>query len=181
MGWALVERENVLAALVSPNQPLVARLLRDAAHLLDAAEHSGAMEGYQSGDPLRVWMMAGAIWSAATGLGLTYAVPPASFERVGQKVRDPERIASEGLVTCLDASLLLAAAFEAAGLNTAVLFSQGHAWGGVWLTPRDSGRTMEPDIVAMGKAVAGREFVPLETTLLIKRPASASKRPSRRT
>lgn len=124
----LTEMDNILAAFVSPNQPLVARLLKDASRLLEASGHPGSMEGYQSGDPLRVWMMAGAIWSAATALGLTYAVPPASFERIGQKVRDPERIGSEGLATCLDSSLLLSAAFEAAGLNTAVLFSEGHAW-----------------------------------------------------
>ncbi|MDB5661413.1 MAG: helicase [Cypionkella sp.] len=119
---------------------------------------------------MRVWMIAGAIWSAATGLGLTYAVPPASFERTGQKVRDPERIVGEGLATCLDSTLLLAAAFEAAGLNTAILFSQGHAWVGVWLVARNFGRLVEPDVVAVRKAAAARDFVPLETTLLTKRP-----------
>lgn len=167
----LAEMENILAAFVSPNHPFVARILKDAARILEAAGHSGAMDGYQSGDPLRVWMLAGAIWSAATGLGLTYAVPPASFERIGQKIRDPERIASEGLATCLDSTLLLAAAFEAAGLNTAVLFSHGHAWVGVWLVQKDFGRLVEPDVVTVRKAVGAREFVTLETTLLAKRPS----------
>ena len=167
----LAEMDNILAAFVSPNQPLIARILKDAARILEAAGHSGAMDGYQSGDPLRVWMLAGAIWSAATGLGLTYAVPPASFERVGQKIRDPERIASEGLATCLDSTLLLAAAYEAAGLNTAVLFSHGHAWVGVWLVKKDFGRLVEPDVVTLRKAVVAREFVALETTLLTKRPS----------
>ncbi|RRH73823.1 DUF3320 domain-containing protein [Falsigemmobacter faecalis] len=166
----LAEMDNILAAFVSPNQPMVARLLKEASQLLEAAGQSGAMSGYQSKDPLRVWMMAGAIWSAATGLGLTYAVPPASFERNGQKVRDPDRIVSEGLATCLDSTLLLAAAFEAAGLNTAVLFSQGHAWVGVWLVQKDFGRLVEPDVVTVRKAVVAREFVTLETTLLTKRP-----------
>lgn len=167
----LAEMDNILAAFVSPNQPAVARLLKEASRLLEAAGHSGSLEGYQSGDPLRVWMIAGAIWSAATGLGLTYAVPPASFERMGQKVRDPERIVGEGLATCLDSTLLLAAAFEAAGLNTAILFSHGHSWVGVWLVARDFGRLVEPDVVAVRKAAAARDFVPLETTLLTKRPS----------
>ncbi|SIR12987.1 Protein of unknown function [Paracoccus thiocyanatus] len=167
----LAEMDNILAAFVSPNQPFVARILKDAARLLEAAGHSGSLDGYQSGDPLRVWMLAGAIWSAATGLGLTYAVPPASFERLGQKIRDPERIASEGLATCLDGTLLLAAAYEAAGLNTAVLFSHGHAWVGVWLFQKDFGRLVEPDVVTVRKALVAREFVALETTLLTKRPA----------
>jgi very-short-patch-repair endonuclease len=167
----LAEMDNILAAYVSPNQPYVARILKEASRLLEAAGQSGAIDGYQTGDAGRVWMLAGAIWSAATGLGLSYAVPPASFERIGQKVRDPERICAEGLATCLDSTLLLAAAFEAAGLNAAVLFSQGHAWVGVWLIKKDFGRLVEPDVVAVRKASVAREFVPLETTLVTKRPA----------
>lgn len=167
----LAEMDNILAAFVSPNQPYVARILKEASRLLEASGQSGAVDGYQSSDPLRVWMLAGAIWSAATGLGLTYAVPPASFERIGQKIRDPERIGNEGLATCLDSTLLLAAAYEAAGLNTAVLFSEGHAWVGVWLVKKDFGRLVERDVVAVRKASVAREFVPLETTLLTQRPA----------
>lgn len=166
----LAEMDNILAAFVSPNQPCVARILKEASRLLEAAGQSGALDGYQSGSPQRVWMLAGAIWSAATGLGLSYAVPPPSFERSGQKVRDPERIAAEGLATCLDSTLLLAAAYEAAGLNSAVLFAQGHAWAGVWLLPRDFGRLVEPDVIAVRKAAVAREFVPVETTLLTRRP-----------
>lgn len=167
----LAEMDNILAAFVSPNQPAVARILKDASRLLDTAGYSGALDGYQSADPLRVWMLAGAIWSAATGLGLSYAVPPASFERIGQKIRDPERIVTEGLATCLDSTLLLAAAYEAAGLNTAVLFSHGHAWVGLWLVKKDFGRLVEPDVVAVRKASAAKEFVPLETTFLTRRPS----------
>lgn len=164
--------DNILAAFVSPNQPYIARILKEAGKLLEAAGHSGAIDGYQSDDPARVWMLAGAIWSAATALGLTYAVPPASFEKTGQKIRSPERIASEGLVTCLDSSLLLAACFEAAGLNTAILFSEGHAWAGVWLVKRDFGHLVEKDVVAVRKAVTAREFVAVETTLLTHRPSA---------
>lgn len=167
----LAEMENFLAAFVSPNHPQVARLLKEASSLLEAAGHSGSMEGYQSNSPQRVWMMAGAIWSAATALNLAYAVPPASFERTGQKIRDPERIVAEGLATCLDTTLLLAAAFEAAGLHACILFSRGHAWVGVWLTNNDFGKLIEPDVIVVRKAAAAREFIALETTLLTKRPS----------
>ncbi|NDU99816.1 DUF3320 domain-containing protein [Pseudoroseicyclus tamaricis] len=162
---------HLLAAFVSPNDPVVARLLKEASRLLERSGEDGSLDGYQSGNPGRVWMLAGAIWSAATAMGLAYAVPPASFEREGQKIRGPERIASEGLATCLDTALLLAAAFEAAGLNPAVLFSEGHAWVGVWLTKRDFGHVTEPDPVTLRKAIHARDFVALETTLLTKRPA----------
>ncbi|MGY9047920.1 MAG: DUF4011 domain-containing protein [Rhodobacterales bacterium] len=165
------EMAHLLAAFISPNDPVVASILKEASRLLERAGHDGAIDGYQSQDPGRAWLLAGAIWSATTGMGLSYAVPPASFERQGQKVRSPGRIRSEGLATCLDTSLLLAAAFEAAGLNPAVLFADGHAWVGVWLTKRDFGHVTEPDVITVRKAAQAREFVPIETTLLTKRPS----------
>ena len=162
---------QILAAFVSPNDAAVDRVVKEAARLLERAGHDGSMNGYQSGDPRRSYMLAGAIWSAVTGLGLTYAEPPASFEREGQKIRGPGRIADGGLATCLDSTLFLAATFEAAGLNPAVLFSQGHAWVGIWLLKKDFGHVTEPDVVAIRKAVQAHEFQPIETTLLTKRPS----------
>ena len=78
---------QILAAFVSPNDPAVARGLKDAARLLEGAGHDGSLNGYQSDDPRRAYLLAGAIWSAVTGLSLTYAEPPASFETEGQKIR----------------------------------------------------------------------------------------------
>jgi len=161
---------QILAAFVSPNDAAIGRILKDAARLLEDAGHEGAIDGYQSGDPRRVYMLAGAIWSAVTGLSLTYAEPPASFESEGQKIRGPGRILGEGLATCLDSTLFLAAAFEAAGLNPVVLFAQGHAWVGVWMVKKDFGHVTEPDAVAVRKSVQAHEFVPIETTLLTQRP-----------
>lgn len=166
----LGDMDRLLAAYVSPNDPVIAGLLKQASMLLERAGHDGSMEGYQSGNPQRAWMIAGAIWSAATGMGLTYANPPASFELQGQKVRSPARIRDEGLVTCLDSALLLAAAWEQAGLNPVILFREGHAWAGVWIAKRDFGSVSEPDVVAVRKAVQAREFVAVETTLLARRP-----------
>ena len=169
--WGGEGMAAILAAFVYPNDATVATILRTAARLLEAAGHDGAMNGYQSNDPSRAYMLAGAIWSAATGLGLTYAEPPASFEKRGQKIRNPSRIINEGLATCLDTTLLLAGAFEAAGLHPVVLFSEGHAWVGVWIRKKDFGHVTEPDIVAVRKAAQALEFVPIETTLLTRRPS----------
>ena len=166
----LSDMAQLLAAFVSPNEPAVARLLKEASTALAECGYDGALNGYQTGDPGRAYLLAGAIWSATTALGLSYAEPPASFERDGQKIRGPARIADEGLATCLDSTLLLAAAFEAAGLNPVVLFSQGHAWVAVWIQPKDFGHVTEPDVVAVRKAVQAHELVPVETTLLTMRP-----------
>ena len=166
----LGDMSQLLAAYVSPNHPVVAGVLKEASRLLERAGHSGAIDGYQSKDPQRAWMLSGAIWSAITGMGLSYANPPASFERRGQKIRDPQRIKSEGLATCLDSCLLLAACFEAAGMHPVVLFSTGHAWVGVWLQALDFGTVTELEILNVRKAVDAQELVLLETTLVTHRP-----------
>ena len=168
----LGEMDRLLAAYVSPNDPVVATILKEASLLLERGGHDGSLEGYQSGNPQRAWMIAGSIWSAVTGMGLTYANPPASFEVDGQKIRSPERIRREGLATCLDCSLLLAAAWEQAGLHPVILFSHGHAWTGVWIAKRDFGHVTEPDVVTVRKATQAKEFIPVETTLLTQRPTA---------
>ncbi len=166
----LSEMPQLLAAFVCPNEPAVAKILKFASSLLEAEEHDGSLDGYQSGEPARVYMLAGAIWSAATTLGLSYSEPLASFERLGQKIRSPACVVEDGLATCLDTTLLLAAAYEAAGLNPVVLFSENHAWIGVWIQEKDFGQMTEPDVVAVRKAVQAHELVPIESTLLTKRP-----------
>lgn len=162
---------QLLAAFVSPNERVVAKLLKDASTLLEKQGYDGSLDGYQTENPARAYMLAAAIWSAATQLGLSYAQPPVSFETEGQKIRGPARIADEGIATCLDLTLLLAAAFEAAGLNAVVLFSKGHAWVAVWIQKKDFGHVTEPDVVAVRKAVQAHELIPLETTLLTQRPS----------
>ncbi len=162
---------QLLPAFAMPNDPAVFKLLRSAAQRLAAHGHSSALDGYQSNDPKRAYMLAAAIYSAIAGLGLHYAQPPASFESRGQKVRLPSAIASDALATCLDTTLLFAAALEAAGLNTVALLLDGHAFAGVWLVKRTLPRTIEPDVVEIRKAITARELVVFETTGVTHRPA----------
>ncbi|NEJ74997.1 hypothetical protein GR197_31555, partial [Rhizobium phaseoli] len=79
------------AAFVQPNDPAIERVLKQAADILRKAGKSGAINGYQEG-ARRAWELASAIWSAIGAMGLDYAVPPASFEQQGQKVRGPGQI-----------------------------------------------------------------------------------------
>ncbi|ALN71378.1 DUF4011 domain-containing protein [Aureimonas sp. AU20] len=162
---------QLLPAFVMPNDPAIAPILRAAAETLVAHGHSSAMDGYQSGDPRRAYMLAAALYTSVAGFGLHYAEPPASFERQGQKIRRPASIGRDGLATCLDTSLLLAAALEAAGLNAVALLLQGHAATGVWLTPRTLPRAVETDVVDLRKALAARELLVFETTGVTFRPA----------
>ncbi len=165
---------DILAAFVSKSDLAVDSVLKDAACLLEREGYDGSMDGYQgcqSGDPRRPYLLAAAIWSAAASLRLTYLQPSTSFAQEGQKVRRPDKIKATRLGTCLDFSLFLAAAFEKAGLNPAVLFYESRALVGFWTCKRDFERMTEPDVVAVRKAVQAHEFVPVETKLLTKQPA----------
>jgi hypothetical protein len=80
-------------------------------------------------------------------------------------------IAEDRLATCLDTTLLFAAALEAAGLHPVILMFDGHAAAGVWLTKRTFGNAIETDQMEVRKALASRELIVFETTGVTHRPA----------
>lgn len=160
---------EMVAAFVQPNDPAVEHLLKGAAEILRQHGRSGALDGY-AGGPKRSWELASAIWGALGARGLDYALPPPSFEREGQKVRGPSRIAESGLATCLDLTLLISAALEHAGLNPLVVFTHGHAFGGVWLSDEEFTTSVVDDVTALRKRLMLKELVLFESTLVTQRP-----------
>jgi len=167
---------ELLAAFVMPNDPAVARLLKDASRALAASGRSDALNGYQTGARSRVWELLAAIWTAVCARRLSYAEPPASFETMGQKVRTPSDIDAQGLATCLDTTLLFAAAAEQIGLNSIVVFTRGHALCGVWLQPQTLSSATVDEAIELRKAVDQKELVLFETTLATgATPATFSK------
>lgn len=166
----VADMAQLLPAFVMPNDPAVASVLRSAAERLAAHGHDSGLNGYQSGDPVRAYMLAAAIYSAVAGLALHYSEPPASFEQRGQKIRRPADIVEQRLATCLDLTLLLAAAFEAAGLYPLVLLFKGHSAIGVWLREKTLSNAIEGDLMEVRKAMALRELIVFETTGLAHRP-----------
>lgn len=163
----------LLPAFVMPNDPAVAKILHTAAERLVEHGHPGGLDGYQSNDPSRSYMLTAAIYSAIAAMGIHYAEPPASFEARGQKVRRPAKISDERLGTCLDTTLLFAAALEGAGLHPVILMFQGHAAVGVWLAKRTFSNTIETDQMEVRKALASRELIVFETTGVTHRPPMA--------
>jgi len=161
---------QLLPAFVMPNDPAIVRVLRAAAEKLAAYGHSSALDGYQSSDPNRAYMLTASIYAAVAGLGIHYAEPPASFEKSGQKIRRPNSIVENGLATCLDLTVLFAAALEAAGLNAVVVLLDGHSIVAVWLVKRTLPKTQESDIAELRKAIAARELIAFETTGITRRP-----------
>ncbi|MGN5478216.1 hypothetical protein ACTMU2_18115 [Cupriavidus basilensis] len=160
---------DMVAAFVQPNEPAVERLLKQTSEVLRKAGKSGAIDGYTNGAK-RAWELTSAVWTAVGSMELDYALPPASFERTGQKVRGPGQIADSGLATCLDLTLLFCAALEQAGLHPIAVFTEGHAFAGVWLKAEEFTTAVVDDVTALRKRVRLKELVLFETTLVTHRP-----------
>lgn len=114
------------------------------------SEKSSALNEYEGGSK-RAWQLASAVGVAR--MKLDYALPPASFEQTGQKVRSPSQIADSGLATCFDLTLLFCAALEQMGLNPVIVFTKGHAFVGLWLKPEEFTTTVVDDVTAIRKRV----------------------------
>lgn len=128
---------DMVAAFVQPNDPAVDKVLKKGAELLREHGKDAALDGYKQGGSKRAWELAGAVWGAVSSMKLDYALPPASFEHRGQKIRGATQIADSGLGTCMDLTLLFCSALEQIGLNPVVVFTRGHAFAGLWLKPEE--------------------------------------------
>ncbi|TLM77695.1 DUF4011 domain-containing protein [Microbulbifer harenosus] len=162
---------ELLAAFSTPNDPAVDRVLGQASQILKKAGKPAAINGYEGGSREAVWLMASAIYSAVVKLQLGYALPPSSFERNGQKIRLPAQIESGKLATCLDSTLLFAAAFEQAGLNPMVVLVEGHALVGLWLQPDNFSSVVVTEGEVLRQRLPLKELILIETTLVTSHPA----------
>lgn len=164
---------ELLPAFVMPNDPAVDRVLKLASEALRSAGKPGELDGYRSKDRSRVWLIASAIWSAISGLRLSYSLPPASFERQGQKVRTPGAILDGRVATCLDTALLFASALEQAGLNPLVILTKGHAFAGVWLQPIEFSTILTDEAAALRRRLDLDDLLIFETTLATNDPPAS--------
>lgn len=164
---------ELLAAFVTPNDPAVSRIQKDAGEVLRRSGRQPALDGYQSKSRKRVWEMVSAIWAAVCERRFVYAEPPASFETEGQKIRLPSAILEDGLMTCLDSALLFAAVAEQCGLNSVVVFTKGHAFTGVWLQPQELPTLTVDDATDIRKYLALQDLVLFETTMAVHEPPVA--------
>jgi len=158
---------ELLAAFVTPNDPSIQRVLKETSAILASAGKSSSLEGYQTRSRKRSWEIVSGIWAAISCRGITYAEPPASFAHEGQKIRLPAMIDEQGLATCLDSTLLFAAAIEQAGLHPVVVLTKGHALAGVWLQPQTLPSLTVDDPMEIRKAIAQEELIVFETTMAI--------------
>ncbi|MBQ2581836.1 MAG: DUF4011 domain-containing protein, partial [Ruminococcus sp.] len=145
---------EMISAFVCPNHPTVAQVVGKAAAFLQKWTGSPTFDGYQSRNPNVVKNQAAAIYAALQAENIAYTMPPASFEKTGQRVRLPHDVLTGKSGTCLDLAVLYASCLEAAGLNPLILFTESHAFAGVWLDDQSFANCTEEDVSLISKRMA---------------------------
>ena len=153
------------ASFVIPHCDATRRIQADVAKVLEKMTGDAGIVGYLHGKA-DVYNICKAVYRAVQGLGLSYAVPPATFGQPGQKVRLPDDILKYKTGCCLDTTLLFAAMFELCGLRPVVVLFKDHAFVGCHLTDESFPDPVVTDVEVLRKAVQEDVFVVLETTLV---------------
>ena len=157
---------ELLAAFVTPNHPEIIKLNGRAAQFLEKWTGDPSFDAYQSRDPNRVLLQAAAVYGALQEQNIIYSVPPASFQRFGQRVRLCDTVLQQKMGTCLDLTLLYAACLEAIGLHPLLILQEGHIFAGVWLEEMTFPEAVQDDASLLTKRLADgiNELVVVECT-----------------
>jgi hypothetical protein len=160
---------ELLSAFVTPNHPEIVKITARAAQLLGKWSGSPSLDAYQTQDPNRVLMQAAAVYGALQEANIVYSVPPASFERIGQRVRLCDAVIRQKMGTCLDLTLFYAACLESIGLHPILLLQQGHIFAGIWLEDLSFPESVENDPSLITKRIAEgvNEIAVVECTALV--------------
>ena len=161
---------ELLAAFCVPNDPVVGAVLGEARRVLRKAGKDDVLDGYRAQSRERAWLLASAIYSAIAKLQVGYALPPVSFEHNGQKIRLPEQVAESRVATCLEITLLFAAALEQAGLNPLLVLTEGHALVGLWLQSEELSSIVVDEADILRQRIPLKELILIDTTLLTSHP-----------
>ena len=130
--------DEILASFVTPNDPMVLNILKEAHSIKNEKYGTSSFEGYLSRDPNEVLKDIDALFLAAKKAEISYALPPASFNALFQRIRLPKDVLANRLGTCIDISIFFASLLEASGLRPILVLFQNHAFVGAWLD-EDSG------------------------------------------
>ena len=132
-GMSEAETFELLAAMVTPNDPKVEELLRAAADYTESGAMWGGYSGVEDDEDWDVWERLEAIWRAADEIyDLTYVSTLVTYAPGDiQRIRLPRETLEQQAGNCIDLSLLFAAAAEAIRLEVAIIGIPGHAFIGV--------------------------------------------------
>jgi transglutaminase-like putative cysteine protease len=181
--WRFLEDQpelthELLGSYVMPNDPTITALVAEARTLLEQRTGSSATQGYQAGEK-RVDEVVEAIWDAARSRDIAYSNPPASWTHE-QKIRTPEEVLIGRAGTCLDTTVVLAAALESVGINSTLWLLRGHAFLGYWrealddFTPMNTGMPATVDASGLKNLIDIGALRILETTRVAGGASSAT-------
>ena len=145
---------ELLASFVTPNHPEVIKIVARAAEHLGEWTGDPSLDAYYTQDPNRVMAMAAAVYAAMQEQEIVYAVSPASFSHVGQRVRLCDTVIRQKMGNCLDLTLMYAACLESIGLHPILLLLSGHIFAGVWLEDSSFPETVQDDASLVTKRLA---------------------------
>lgn len=162
---------EMLAAHVLPGDPAVAALVGAAADLLELRTGDPSVAGDRSGTE-RIDQTAAAIVEAMRRRGIRPEESPASWADTAQGVRTPGEVLEDRRGSCLDTVVVLAAAFEHAGIRPLLWLAagdgagRGHAFLGYWRTPRCAESTATTVVDGLVELVERGDIALVETTML---------------
>ena len=145
---------EVVCAFITPNHPKITEIIIKSSQILQKWCGSPSFTGYQSKNPNTVKMQMAAIYTALQKENITYCMPPASYEIIGQRVRLSDSVLEQKMGTCLDLSITYASCLEAVGLNPLLIFIKGHAFVGCWLEDQCFAECVQDDISMITKRIA---------------------------
>ncbi|RCK73397.1 MAG: hypothetical protein ANABAC_3006 [Anaerolineae bacterium] len=128
----MTEQEDfeLLAAMVTPNDPAVEQLLRYAADYTQSGSMWGGYNGVNNDEDSDVWERLEAIWKAEQNeYGLTYLSTLVTYAPGDiQRIRLARETLEQRAGNCIDLALLYASAAEAIRLEPAIIGIPGHAF-----------------------------------------------------
>ena len=157
----------LLAAFVHPADDAVQRIVRRATASLAQSGRSLRTAEAVFG-PKNIWRAAQAVWTSVAGEKLVNAPLPDPPSPHGQDVRPARHVVELGRASCLESTVLLAAALEAMGLRPVAVLVRGHACLALWLTDGRFASPVVRDLAQLRSRVfAPRDLMVVETTRVL--------------
>ncbi len=145
---------ETIAAFVTPNHPSVSAVALKAASYLEKWTGSSSFTGYQTQDPNVAKLQAASLYAALQSENIAYTVGQPSFREAGQRIRFSSEVLEQKCGNCLDLAALYCSCLERVGLNSLIVFLDGHAFAGVWLENETFCDCCEDDVSAITKRAA---------------------------
>lgn len=159
---------ELLAGFVLPNIPELSPLVHQAAKFLLEWTGNTSFDAYQSNNPNRVKSQMASLFQAVKNQYIIYQTVPASFGKMGQRIRLGDQVLGQKVGNCLDMTLLFASALEHIGLNPIIAVIEGHAFVGCWLIDDTFPDAVNDDPSLLSKRMASgiNEILVLESTCM---------------